>query len=544
MDRTSFPEKSWDNVSQPSGSVNPNTAHTKKHLVKAAGLMGLLTLVSRILGMARDVVNARAFGTGWQWDAFVYAFMIPNFFRRIVGEGALASAFIPVYSETLNKGGSQEAFRFANILMTLLAVVFLFLILVIEFVLYGLLRIESLPQTLAYTLDLLRFFFPYLALVSFYALGMGVLNSHRHFFAPSIAPAVLNLSWILGIFWITAYHGDAGFEIQLRWLSVFILGAGCIQLIIQLPFLYQVGFRPALVWDFFAAPLKKTFRLLTPVVLAFAVVQINLLVDMTLAFIIGPGANSSLWYGGRLMQFPLGIFAIAMGTALLPAISHQVARREIQEARRNMSFALRFIFFIILPCAVGLIVLSQPIVRMLFERGEFDPESTARTSAVLTGYCIGLFAYSGQKIVTSGFYAVQDTRTPVRIAVVSLITNIVLNFILMQHFKEAGLALATSISGILQFLLLLIYFNSKIIRLDRSEIILAVGKIGLATMVMAWAARASYGFLQGRILPETTSGEVLCVMGSIAIALAAYVAGCLLFRVHELKELLEMRKKR
>jgi len=524
-------------------SVKSNTSKTHGHLIRAAGLMGLLTLASRVLGMLRDIVNARAFGTGWHWDAFIYAFMVPNFFRRLVGEGALASAFIPVYSETLQKRGTPEAFRFANIILTALAAGFLVLLLAVETILGVLLRMDSLPPSLVLMLDLMRFFFPHLALVSIFALGMGVLNSHRHFFAPALAPALFNGAWIFGVFWVTR-GGISDFPQALRGLAAVILASGFLQLAVECPFLFRLGYRPRLIWELGYPPLKKSVRLLFPVILGFAVVQINLLVDMTLAFLIGPGANSNLWYGGRLMQFPLGLFAITLGTALLPTISHQISGGRIDEARKSLSFTLRSIFFIILPCSAGLIALKTPIVRMLFEHGEFDAQSTARTAAVLMGYTVGLFAYSGHKIIVSGFYAVQDTLTPVRIAVISLVTNVVANFILMIPFKEAGLAMATSLAGILQFVLLVVFFHRKIVSLDMGEIARAVGKITVATLVMAATAVAAHYFLMALIPGEGSMSQMIRVSSSIVLSIVVYLVCCGVLRITEMSEIFRLAFKR
>ncbi len=516
----------------------PQTVHTtKKHLLKAAGLMGAMTLCSRILGMIRDVISAKNFGTSWQWDAFLYAFMVPNFFRKLVGEGALSSAFIPVYSETLAQRGKEEAFRFAQVTVTFLVVILASFLLVAELALNAALKMGHFSSTISLTLDLLRGMFPYLWFMSFFVLGMGILNSHRHFLAPSLGPIIFDLFWIAGVLWIVPHAGEA-FENQVRWLTVVILISGAVQLGAELPPLYRLGFRFRWVWDTACPGLIKTFRLLLPMILGFAVVQINILVDSTMGLMIGAGANSSLWYGNRLMQFPLGIFAIAMGTALLPTIVQQTARQELESVRKTLSFALRSIFLIILPSSVGLIVLSQPIIQLLFERGHFDAVSTSRTAAVLLCYSIGLFAYSGQKIMTAGFYAAQNTRTPVKIAVVSLLTNITLNLILMIPLKEAGLALATSIAGILQFSLLGFFYHRKIMRLDLREIFQSFFKITAASLVMGLVAWLIFKAAQ-QILPGSGTMILLVhVFSSIALSILAYAGLCFVFRVREVREAL------
>ena len=565
MDQPTSPhlnfEKSGDTVTQAEGPVNQDTqtnpgpgdpssspdqaacqqvtastgSSSKRHLVRAASLVSGMTLTSRILGMIRDIVTAKSFGTSWQWDAFIYAFMLPNFFRRLVGEGALSNAFIPVYSEVLEKHGRQAAFRFANVMATVLFVVLLSFFLLLEAGLNVLLHFGTFSGRVQLTLDLLRFFFPYLFFISFFALAMGILNCHRHFLSPSLGPVILDLFWIAGVLWCVPFAGALA-EDQLRMLALVILISGAVQVAVDIPPLYRIGFRPKWLFELWDQGLKRTVQLILPAILGFAVVQVNLLVDMTLGFFLGAGANSSLWYGTRLMQFPLGVFAIAMGTALLPQISQQATRKEFEVLKKTLSFALGSVFLIIIPCSIGLIVLAKPIVQLLFERGEFDVVSTARTAAVLLCYSIGLFAYSGQKIIIAGFYAVQDTRTPVKVGIAALVTNIVLNLILMVPLKEAGLALATSISGILQFFLLIYVYHRRIASFPFREITGSFVRIFLASIVMATLCVLSFRFL-GYSFPGKGTGPLgIQVLGSISLSVLAYVAFCLIFRVPEMRQ--------
>ncbi|HXV28153.1 MAG TPA: murein biosynthesis integral membrane protein MurJ [bacterium] len=551
MDNSSFVEKSLHNVTQepgcvnrhcaqetpeiPAPSVTPETGKTHKHLLKAAGLMGALTLCSRILGMIRDIVSAKNFGTIWQWDSFLYAFMLPNFFRKLVGEGALSSAFIPVYSEILAQKGKEEAFRFGALMFTLLATGLFLFLLVVQGLLITALSIGHFPPIVRLTLELLRWMFPYLWFMSLFVLGMGILNSHRHFFAPALGPIIFDLFWIAGVIWVTPRAGT-DFQNQVRWLTVVILISGAAQLLAELPALYRIGFKWRWVWDLAYPGLKKTYHLFLPAILGFAVVQINILVDATCGLVIGPGANSSLWYGNRLMQFPLGIFAIAMGTALLPTVSHQTAKKDLDSVRKTLSFALRSIFLIILPASVGLMILGGPIVQLLFQRGQFDAVSTSRTAAVLWCYSIGLFAYSGQKIFAAGFYAAQDTRTPVKIGIIALCANIVLNLILMVPMAEAGLALATSISGVLQFSLLCFFYQRKITNLDLRKISWSFIKITWASLAMGILGWISFKIAQNFMPGSGTMALLIQVFSSIFISIAAYIGFCLLFRVHEVRE--------
>ncbi len=537
MSKTPSSEKSCDNVTQPGGSVNPDSqaAPSKRKLVKAAGMMGLLTLMSRVLGLVRDIVSARSFGTTWQWDAFIYSFMLPNFFRRLVGEGALSNAFIPVYSEIYQRDGAQAAYRFGNIVMTVLSSGLLLFLLLIEMGLHFLMKLEHLPPSLYLTVDLLRIFFPYLWFISAYALLMGILNCHQHFFTPALGPSILDLMWILGVLWVAPLGGQE-LSAQLRCLSWVLLVSGMIQAAVEIPPLLKLGFRFRWIWDLTHHGLVKSWQLLLPATMGFAIVQINILLDMTMAFIIGPGANSSLWYGTRLMQFPLGMFAIAMGTALLPMLAHQAARREFEAACKTLSFSLRSVFLIILPSSVGLMVLSRPIMQFLFERGEFDAVSTQRSAAVLICYSIGLFAYSGQKLIAAGFYAIQDPKTPVRMGVIALFINTACNLILMWPMKEAGLALGTSIAGIVQYGLLMRVYARRIPEFPAKEVRLSFLKILAASVLMGVFCAFCHGFLV-RVFPGDGVVDLARqVMGTIVLSTLVYVMLCFALKVHEMGE--------
>lgn len=506
----------------------------KSKLLKAAGVIGALTLLSRILGMIRDILSAKGFGTTWQWDAFIYAFMLPNFLRRLVGEGALTSAFIPVYTEVLAKEGEEEARRFANVIFTVLFSGLIGFLLMAQGSLF-LLRGMTGPPVFHLTVKLLQVLFPYLFFIALSALATGVLNAHHHFFSPALNPVILDLVWIAGILWVGSFTGIETEE-KIFFLSIFILVSGAIQLGVQIPSLLRLGFSPRFVFDFSHPALLQVGRLIVPSLFGFAVMQINLLVDMTMGFWAGAGANSSLWYGNRLMQFPLGVFAIAMGTAVLPAISRHTAREEMEEAKKTLSFALRSIFFIIFPSMVGLIVLRTPIVKLLFERGEFDTLSSVRTAFVLLCYTIGLFAYSGQKIIVTGFYSLKDTKTPMKVGVLTLLLNIGLNFLLIGSLKEGGLALATSLAGIFNFFLLMVLFHKKIGEFPWREAASSSVRIlaaSLLTGLVSWAVYQGIGTLIGG--PETLR-LLVSVFGSIGISVFVYLGLCFLFRVAEVQE--------
>ena len=403
-------------------------------------------------------------------------------------------------------------------------------------------KIPSLPPVVHLTCELLQIFFPYLFFIALCALAGGILNCHQRFFSPALNPILLDIVWIFAVLWVMSLTGVPP-ERKVFLLAGWIFASGVLQLGIQIPSLLQTGYKPRFEFDFSHPGLRQVGKLILPAILGFAVMQINILVDTTMAFWIGAGANSSLWYGNRLMQFPLGVFAIAMGTALLPTISHHTARNEIEEAKKSLSFALRSIFFIILPATAGLIVLRTPIVRLLFERGEFDAVSTARTAFVVLCYTIGLFAYSGQKLIVTGFYSLQDTRTPVKIGAVSLILNIILNLLLMGPLREGGLALATSISGIVNFTALLYLYDRRISGFPVKELVSSSLKILVASLVMGGFAWQFYQWIDSHAGGGVTVRLLAGVFGSIALSLPIYVGLCLLLRVPEVHEALQWIRK-
>ncbi len=353
----------------------------------------------------------------------------------------------------------------------------------------------------------------------------------------------MDLAWIAGILWLVPMAGKIPEE-QLHLLAWVLLVSGALQFAVDIPPLLKMGFRFRWVWDLADEGLRKAWRLLLPAVVGFSIVQLNLLVDTSCAYFIGPGANSALWYGTRLMQFPLGVFGIAMGTALLPMISNQVARKETEAAKHTLSFALRAVALILFPCAVGLMVLRVPIVQLLFERGQFNAVSTARTAAVLFYYSIGLFSYSGEKIVASGFFAMQDTKTPVVMGIVSLVINAILNVILMRFMREAGLALATSLASIAEFIFLLVFYHRKISSLPMKGMVRSVAKILAASLAMGICCLFIFREISLFFPDKSVFAMLVRVFGSISISTLAYAGFCLLFRVSEIREAWEWAIKR
>ena len=490
-------------------------------VTRAAGVVGTATFLSRILGFARDVVIAGFFGAGLASDAFFVAFRIPNLLRRLFAEGSLTVAFIPVFSEYLTRHGREEAFKLARSAMRMLSVILalaavvglLAAPLIVHVIAPG---FTDSPEKFQLCVDLTRFMFPYIFFIGLVALCMGVLNVLGHFAAPALAPVFLNLAMIACVLLLSPH-----LERPVFGLAVGVLLGGLLQLLLQIPFLIKNGVRFWQKTKMVHPGLKRIGLLMLPAVFGAAVYQINMVIGTLLASLLPEGSVSYLYYADRLVQFPLGIFAIATATAVLPSLSKQVAEEDFDGLRETFRHAMNFVFFITIPAMVGLIVLREPIVYLLFKRGAFDADTVRLTAVALLYYCAGLWAFSAVRIVVSMFYALQDTKTPVKMAVVSILVNIVMGIVLMGPLKHAGLALATSLASIVNLALLVWALRRKIGMLGWRFIMASAGRslgISLVMGAAVWATsaviipRGFHSFMQ----------LLLGVAGSIVAGVAVY----------------------
>ncbi len=446
-----------------------------KKITQAASTIGMGTLLSRILGFFRDMVIAHFFGAGMAADAFFVAFRIPNLWRRLVGEGSLTISFIPVYTDYLHQRTEGEREELVHIAFTLMGLVLLLITLFGIFFSPLLIRIIApgfvqVPEKFQLTVTLNQIIFPYLFFMGLFALSMGILNSHRHFFAPAIAPIFLNISIILSVF-LFFYS----FQKPVMTLAVGVLAGGVIQWLFQIPFLWQKGITFRFNVHFGHPAIKRIASLMVPGLIGTAVYQLNVFIDTIFASFLPMGSVSYLFFADRLLEFPLGIFAIAIGMASLPSLSSLASQGKIKELKEALFFTFRLTSFISIPAMVGLIALKTPIINLLFQRGLFDSTATEMTAKALFCYSIGLWAIAGVRTMVPAFYALKDTWTPLKIAMLCLLANVLLNvvFLLFTPLKHAGLALATSLSSILNLILLSRKLNLK---LDGIEI----GKNGKA----------------------------------------------------------------
>ncbi len=432
----------------------------KKRIVQAAGVVSIATVIVRLAGLFREMVSAYFFGTTLVYDAFLLAFMIPNFFRGILAEGGLNSAFIPVFADYLTPEKKNEAQKVIS--DTVGISLFLTLSLSVLFLFFSSIAIFfPLSHKAILTLSFLRFTIFYLVFVSLSALVMGILNSVGHFTSPALAPLGLDLFWVASLVFIAPLIGT-GLVGRTYGLIIGLLIGGIFQFLIPVPALRRRGFSLKPCFNFKNPALIQMGKLLLPVIIGVAVAPINILVDYFLASTIAPGLVSSLWYATRLMQLPIGVFGVTMGTVALPSLSRLAVGKNWAEMKKTLGFSLKLTFLLVIPASFALIFFREPIIRTLFQHGLFTSLSTQATSTALLFYSLGLFAYSGGIVLTRAFYALKDTKTPVQIGVLSIGLNLVLDLILMVPLKQGGIALATSLVGLCNFTLLFFFLRRKI----------------------------------------------------------------------------------
>jgi len=473
-------------------------------ITKAATVIGTATLLSRILGFFRDMVIANFFGAGMAADAFFVAFRIPNLWRRLVGEGSLTISFIPVYTEYLTQRSEEETRKVTHVAFTIAGVILL--ILTVLGILFSPILIRIIapgfiqtPEKFELTVTLNKIIFPYLFFMGLFALCMGILNSYRHFFAPAIAPIFLNISIIVSVFLF--YHT---FNIPVMTLALGVLAGGVIQFLFQIPFLWKRRITFRFNFDFRNPAIKRIGLLMVPGLIGTGLYQINTFIDMIFASFLPSGSVSYLFFADRLMEFPLGIFAIAIGMASLPSFSGLASQGKMEELKETLSFTFRLVSFISVPAMVGLIALKTPIINLLFQRGLFDYSATEKTAFALLFYSVGLWAIAGSRIIAPAFYSLQDTWTPMKIALICLGANVIFRAILIFPLMHGGLALATSLSSTLNLILLFRKLGPKLRGIDIRKNIQSLLRSFLCSLPMGLAA-----YLICSMGDWTSSGKVI-----------------------------------
>ena len=424
-------------------------------LLRSTTVVGTMTALSRLSGLARDIGFSRWFGASPLMDAFFVAFKIPNLLRRFFAEGAFSAAFVPVFSEYRATRGVEETRELVDRVAGTLGLA-LFGITAAGVIAAPLLIAVFAPGFIGddgrygMARDMLRLTFPYLIFISLTALAGAILNTYRSFAVPAFTPVLLNLVLIAFAGWVAPRLDNPGLGLA---AGVFV--AGVVQLLFQLPFLMRLKLLPRPRWGWAHAGVRKILKLMTPVMFGSSVAQINILFDTLIASFLAAGSISWLYYADRLMEFPLGVFGIALATAILPTLSEQHAKASGEAFSRTLDWALRLVLIIAFPAALGLIVLAEPLLATIFYGGEFTASDVNMAEAALIAYALGLLGFILVKVLTPGYFARQDTKTPVRIAVYALILNMALNVVLVVslvrmdfYAPHAGLAMATTISAL------------------------------------------------------------------------------------------------
>ncbi|MFH0812173.1 MAG: murein biosynthesis integral membrane protein MurJ [Pseudomonadota bacterium] len=505
----------------------------KEQVSKAAGIVGLATLASRVMGYIRDMVMSWAFGAGMAADAFYVAYRIPNLLRELLAEGSMSAAFIPVFTETLTKSSKEDARHLGNAVFARL------LVILIVLTALGILFAPSIVKAIAWgfgthrekyvlTVTLTKIMFPYLLFIGLAALAMGMLNSLRSFLSPALSPVMFNLMTIMAVLVLAPL-----FPNPILGAAIGVVLGGMCQFLIQIPGLKRHGmilrprFKPS------HPGVKKIGMLVLPVFVSSSVTQLNIFISTILASFLATGSITYLFYGMRFIHFPLGLFGIAIATAVLPTMSAQAARRETAEFRETLSHGLRLVSFITFPAMAGLIALRIPIVNLLLERGEFDRLSTIGTASALLYYAIGLWAFAGVRIAVQAFYSLQDTRTPVKIAVIALISNVLFSILLMGPLAHGGLALATSLAAMINLGLLTVMLRRKIGRIDGRRILQSLLKI-IPVSALMWGIGWWVSLNPAWSLPGNTLYKLGLLLAGISASAGFYLLAMWVLRSEEM----------
>jgi len=513
----------------------------KKQILKSASIITLVTIASRVLGYIRDQRLTLLLGTTLAADSFVLAYRIPNLLRRLVAEGSMTASFIPVFTSYMADKSREELWDFANrlfwTLAILLAVITVLGMVFSPTVIHSFTLIGKQQMQWDEAIYLNRIIFPYIFFIGLAALAMAILNCFHIFGVPAATPILLNISIIIfsiGAVW--RHFGDPAVA-----LAVGVLVGGALQFVVQVPLLVRQGMRFRFGVSFSHPGVRAVARLMVPGFFGVGISQVNFIVDTVFATAsrMPQGSLTALYVADRVMELVLGGYAIAVATAILPMMSHQAAARDYETMKKTFGFALRIVSFITVPAAVGLIILRVPIIRVLFEHGRFVPESTRLTARALLYYAMGLPAFAAVKLIVPAFYSTQDTRTPVRVAAYTLALNFALNTLFLEfffrRFQNGGPALATSLAGYFNFLMLFVIFRLRFGRLGTLEILGSLGKISLCSGLMGgltWVAlKVSHFTSYQRFFPQLVLFTAL-ILGAAVVYLALAWA----FRCPEIDE--------
>ncbi|MEY4167215.1 MAG: murein biosynthesis integral membrane protein MurJ [Blastocatellia bacterium] len=554
-------------MSEPSPSIE----QARRGVARSAGVVGLAVMGSRILGLVREQVFATFFGAGFAMDAFIIAFRVPNLLRDLFAEGALSAAFVTTFSQTIARQGERAAWRLASLVNNTLIIILTLVVLSgivfapeVVTMLVNPTVTQGDPLTSGRTYELAvrmtRIMFPFLLLVSLAAVAMGILNTKDRYGVPASASTLFNVgsivgglfcAWVLAPDYVAAVVSGGTLEADgaaaaITGMAIGTLLGGMLQWLIQVPSLRSVGYRWEPILDLRDEGVRQVMRLMAPAIIGTAALQINVFVNTRFASGLGEGPVSWLSYAFRLIYLPIGIFGVAISTATLPVASRAVALENLVEFRRTIASSLRLTFLLTIPSAVGLIVLSRPIIALIFERGQFDANDTSQTAIALCFNAIGLTAYSAVRVLAPSFYALKETRIPMLVSLVSIGINYLVATLTVDYLRigHRGLALSISVVAIVNFLLLLYFMRARLGGIEGRALLSTLLRVGFASLVMGVACRQVSQALDGLIGTADFVGRLINVAGSITAGLTVFLALAAILRLEEMGRLLSALRRR
>lgn len=549
----------------------PSLEQAQQRVARSAGVVGIAVMGSRILGLVREQVFATFFGAGFAMDAFIIAFRVPNLLRDLFAEGALSAAFVTTFSRTITREGERAAWRLASLVNNCLVLILTAVVLCgvlfapqIVGVLIDPAAATSDPETAARTYDLAvrmtRIMFPFLLMVSLAAVAMGILNTKDRYGVPASASTLFNVgsivgglfcAWILAPGYVAAVISGGRLDAEgvagaITGMAIGTLLGGILQWLIQVPSLRSVGYRWEPILDLRDEGVREVMRLMAPAIVGAAALQINVFVNTRFASGLGEGPVSWLSYAFRLIYLPIGIFGVAISTATLPVASRAVALDNLTEFKRTIASSLRLTFLLTIPSAVGLMVLSRPIIALIFERGQFDATDTSQTAVALAYNAIGLTAYSAVRVLAPSFYALRETRIPMMASIVSIGINYLVAVLAVDYLQigHRGLALSISVVAIVNFLLLLTFMRARLGGIEGRSLLSTLLRVIVASSIMGLVCWQVNRLLSGWVGTDHFLGRLINVTGSILTGLAVFLGAARILRLEELDRLVGALRRR
>lgn len=506
-----------------------------KSLLKSTSVVVTMTVISRVFGFLRDMITAQIFGAGAAFDAFSVAFKIPNFMRRLFAEGSFSQAFVPVLSEYQKQKSQDEVRHFINAMAGTLGMVLLIVSVLGVILAPWIIRLfapgfATHGDRFELAVNMLRITFPYLLLISLTAFSGAILNTYSRYWVAAFTPVFLNICMIMSALWLAPY-----LSVPIKALAWGVFVAGLVQLAFQWPFLWRLRLAPRPKVDFKNSGVMRVLKLMVPALFGVSVSQINLLLDTLFASFLIVGSVSWLYYSDRLMEFPLGVFGVAISTVILPHLSRHHAAQAPQQFSLTLDWALRMVLLIGLPAAVVLATLAVPLLSTLFHYGRFDNYAVMMAHKSLAMFAIGIAPCMLIKVLAAGFYAKQNLRTPVRIGVVAMVSNMVLNMLFIFPFAHAGIALATSLAALINSSCLYYYLRRAEIYQPRAGWKFFALRLLFANLVLAlWLVLGSGELTTW--LSQSASWRLTHLFGLLISAVVIYFAALWLsgIRVHDL----------